>query len=123
MKCIQPKYKIGDLVVVKSYPDISPLEGNPDLIPPIMVVVGIEIEGNKKKTYNNDFGLQISERTKYEVLWFDSNKSMFFSKIIYESFLKIKELKITAIQYRFGAVTRFKPSILELQKKRLLGLQ
>jgi len=120
MNCIEPKYKIGDLVVIKSYPNLTPLEGNPDLLPPIMIVIGIEIESNKKKTCNSELGLQIAERTKYEVLWFESKKSTFVTKIIYESFLKIKDQQFDSIKYQYNKVTRFKPTALELKKKKIV---
>ena len=116
-------YGIGDIVVIKSYPKAFPLTGDPLHIPPIMVVVGVEIENKKKKTHDNELGKQISERIKYNLIWFDNKKSDFVDKIMYQSFLEPykpinDEIIIPEINfdYRYGEVVSFRTTILELAK-------
>lgn len=116
---LKPRFSIGDLVVIKSYPLTNPLIGEPLNIPPIMVVIGIEIENKNKKTHCKDSGEQIAERIKYEVLWFENKKSMFVSKWVYESFLTSKELTSDEVNYEYAKIVNFKPTILELKKRKV----
>ncbi len=115
-------FSLGDLVVIKSYPDTDPLSGDPLHVPPIMVVIGVEIENEKKKTHDTITGRKIAERIKYNLIWFDNKKSTFVNKIMYESFIKPFEReagKKTEFEYQFGEVAKFTTSYIELKKKKI----
>ncbi len=115
-----PDFSIGDLVVIKSYPTKEVLKGEENNIPPIMVVIGIEIENKNKKIFDNELGLKIAERVKYNLIWFDSKKAVFVEKIMYESFIKeVEEIKSSTPVYDYGKVVRFKSVILEANKTKL----
>lgn len=122
-KELEPKYKLGDLVVIKSYPETFPLNGDPLHIPPIMIVVGVEIENKKKKTHDNELGKQVADRVKYILTWFDNKKSDFVEKILYESFLefysekhKEKEIPELNFKYEYGGISFLRTTPLELIK-------
>lgn len=117
------KFNIGDLVVIKSYPNVNPLVGDPLHVPPIMCVVGIEIENKNKKTHDTALGVKIAERVKYSLIWFDNKKSDFIEKIMYESFLYIhpsqkKSKTHNKSNYSYGGVAIFKTQSLELSKSK-----
>lgn len=116
----KPSFKLGDLVVIKSYyADKSIVTGDPLHIQPIMVVTGIEIESKKKKTHDSEIGNQIAERIKYFVMWFDNAQSNFVEKIVYQSFLEqFDESKTDKINYKFGDVVRFRTASFEIKKKK-----
>lgn len=127
-----PKFHLGDIVVIKSYPEKNPLTGDPLHIPPMMVVTGIEIENKKKKTHSNDTGKRIAERIKYHLTWFDNKRSEFVEKVMYESMLKIKETIIPddlieraekenyeqLFNFNYGECTEFSTTHLELEKQK-----
>jgi len=125
----KPKFSIGDLVVIKSYPKTFPLNGDPLHIPPIMIVIGIEVEDKKKKTHDNDLGIEIAERIKYNLLWFDNKKSQFVSKLMYEKFIKLHKSveKMNTFKYskseketdyKLGCKVEFSTSKMEILKKK-----
>ena len=117
-------FGIGDLVVINSYPKTNPLSRDPLHVPPVMVVVGIEIENKKKKTHDSELGIEIGERVKYNLLWFDNKKSVFVDKIMYQKLLKAQEVKAIdrfnyKTDYKFGGKVGFVTSKVELLKKKL----
>ncbi|KJS07123.1 MAG: hypothetical protein VR77_02165 [Flavobacteriales bacterium BRH_c54] len=119
-----PKFSIGDLVVINSYPNTNPLKGDPLHVPPIMVVIGIEVENKNKKTHDNDLGIEIGERIKYNLLWFDNKNSKFESKLLYEKFIMLnKDVKKVnpfnyKTDYKLGCKVEFSTSKIELLKKK-----
>jgi hypothetical protein len=120
-KSITPKFKIGDIVKIKSYPSELVFKGHQDSQPPLMIVVGIEVESKQKRTHDEELGVRIADRIKYEVLWFDNRQSRFISKIMYEAFLIRDSEKVAASslpKYEFGGVVLFKTAPLEKLKKK-----
>jgi len=125
---LNPKYNLGDLVVIKSYSSENPITGDPLSVPPIMVVSGIEIENSKKKTHDNNHGEQIAERIKYKLVWFDAKKSAFIEKIMYQSFLKKyssssdtdkkSTAEISHFKYEYGEIAQFKTLAFEIELKK-----
>lgn len=121
----EPRFKLGDLVMLKSYASAEKEATNysdqPKLIShhsPIMVITGIEIEDKKKKTHENELGEQIGERIKYHVTWFENKNSDFVTKVLYESFLSDKQVKNDAVfKYQFGKKCQFSTAVLERQRK------
>ena len=117
---VEPKYRVGDSVVIKSYPKVNPLEGDPNQVPPIMVVTGVEVENKKKKTHDNQTGRQIAERIKYHLIWFDNKKYEFVEKILYESMLDPIDLQLgEKCEYEYGEKVVFKTRYAELDKTKV----
>ncbi len=130
---LNPSFKIGDIVVLNSYPGKQVTEegakwisitGDPLHVPPIMIVTGIEIEDKKKRTHHEVSGDQIAERIKYHVTWFDSKKSEFVNKVLYQSFMKkefaslISSRRLKKINYKFGGACDFLTTYFELKKRK-----
>lgn len=138
----KPLFKLGDPVVLKSYPgtwdstiereqseEAKKLEqphilikGDTLHLPPIMLVTGIEIEDKKKRTHHVELGCQTADRIKYHVTWFDNKKSEFVNKVIYQSLLMetIEGEKITPqgkkVTFKYGEVCNLKTTQIELLK-------
>ena len=124
------KFNLGQIVSLKSYygkvdgKEIL-VAGDPQHLPPLMVITGIEIEDKKKVTHDKELGEKIAERIKYHVMWFDNKESVFVNKVLYESFLDADIIKsivgnnVKPFQYKFGNPCDFKTAELEIKKKKI----
>lgn len=142
---LENKFKVGDLVTLKSHPlfEVYEIKGDGKYVPPIMIVKEVLFEDRKKKTHDEITGYEIAERIKYICTYFDDNKSEFIEAHIYQSMLDgIKEIKIgrfddpksTSVsrtnlvdevlryalkpEYSYSGVYYFKTKKLEVLKKR-----
>ena len=98
---IKSKFKIGDIVSLKSHPLTFQENGLIDLtinhIPPFMCVKEIHFE-RKKKKYSAEFaGKQVADSTKYLCVYFNQYRMEFEEKFIYEGML----LKLVTDNFKF----------------------
>lgn len=139
------KYKIGDIVTLKSHPLLYNLriKGDGKLVPPFMIVKNIKVDSPNKKLKCEELDLKIAERIKYTCVWFDDNRTEFKEAIFYESMLKSykkiyierkdgkleeKPLDYLSLidevdnykvpKYKFGKVVCFRTKKFEIFKKR-----
>lgn len=132
---LKPHFKLGDLVVLKNYQgkitgvrkrgakkeklDIK-LSGNLNHVSPIMIITGVHFENEKKALFSEETGEQIADRIKYDVIWFDTKRSQFAFKTLYESYLDDKSSELleasSEFNYTFGAKAKFRTTPLEMMK-------
>lgn len=145
-------FKIGEIVTLKSHPlfdnNFKKIAELPMHVPPLMIIKEVLFEKENKKIYSSEIeNAKISDCIKYNCVYFNTNKSEFVEKIIYESFLRsytdlqyfrtkdddeintpLKEQLIPEvltytkfIDYNFGEVIQFKTKKLEHRKAYALG--
>ena len=143
-------FKIGDIVTLKTHPLLTKkpllIKDFPGLVPPLMLVKEILFaEKSKKRLFSENIkDAKVSDLVKYSCVYFDSNKSQFNDKIIYQSMLapysdlkfykyskaKSKKSEISLLdevenyklaQYEFGKVVQFKTKKLEYRKSYIQG--
>lgn len=139
---INIKYKIGDIVTIKSHPMAYQPNGEIDSyighIPPLMCVKEIHVEKTKEK-YSKEFKKhQVAEEVKYVCTYFNQQKSNFENKHIYQEVLisfenliffrkneldegnRVKlideTLEYTTANYAYGETVYFKTYKLEKRK-------
>lgn len=129
------EFKIGDLVVLKNYQGkikggkksgtreeklTIELSGNLNHVSPIMIITGVHFENEKKALFSEETGERIADRIKYDVVWFDTKKSQFAFKTVYESYLDEESSKLlkasSDFNYTFGAKAKFRTTPLEMIK-------
>ncbi len=144
-------FYIGDIVTLKSHPLFKDYMTNTfsKQAPPLMLVKEVYFENNKKRIFSEEVkGAKISDKIKYNCVYFDDIKSEFVEAFIYQSallkidkdcdmkFFRIKnsndketesDLKILeeiekyeSVVYEYGKSVMFKTSKLE-SRKRIFG--
>jgi hypothetical protein len=84
-------FKVGDIVTLKSHPLLTetPKKINefPAQVPPLMLIKEVIFEKEDKKILYSDVieKAQIADLVKYVCVYFNSNKSEFEEKVIYQS--------------------------------------
>lgn len=140
----KPKFTVGDLVVLKTHPLINSyrIKGDGKLVPPILLVKEVFVEGKKKVICDEETGNIVAEQIKYTCVYFNDAKSEFLEVVLYESMLvTFKNLKIEKIDrdgkvekdykkiideiddykvpdYEYGKIIRLKTKKIEIYKKR-----
>lgn len=137
------KFKIGEIVTLKSHPLAFQANGEIDSyvnqIPPLMCVKEIHIEKKKKLYSDTVSGVQISDEIKYLCVYFNQYRMIFEEKYVYQNVIvsfdelifhsdvhKKKEGHISLVdeakdykkvEYEFGKRVFFKTYKLEKRKK------
>jgi hypothetical protein len=136
------KFKIGNIVTIKSHPLAFMKDGLIDCyikqVPPLMLVKEVHIE-HRKKMYSEAKGdWQIADKVKYLCVYFNQHRTVFEETFLYESTLLmfdqllfnkkdetngyglrlIEETKdYNIIEYQFGEISFLKTHKLENRKK------
>lgn len=96
-KIEKAKYKLGDIVVLKSFPESLEkikgqeaifLEEPPSLVPPFMVISEIFCNEISPKEHNESTGFKKEKSYFYQCNWFDANSGNVRTKRIYEPLLE-----------------------------------
>ena len=137
------KFKIGDIVTLKSHPlafqENGEIDSYVNQIPPLMCVKEIHIEKKKKLYSDTVLRVQISDEIKYLCVYFNQYRMIFEEKYVYQNVLvsfkkltfhnendKVGEEHISLIEetkkykkikYEFGKRVFFKTYKLEKRKK------
>jgi len=137
---MKSKFKIGDIVVLKSHPLLlkNTIQENFKLTSPIFFVKEIHKESKDKSLFSGDFeNSQISDFTKYNCTYFDTELCSFKDILIYESLItSFKKLQFHSnhdntsskelieetsnyktSDYNYGHLVALKNHKLELRKK------
>ncbi len=119
---------IGDIVALNSHPYHSTqtdilIGGEPQLIPPLMIVV--EIVGDANHSYDENIGMQIQEKGKScqcKCIWYSTKSHQFeeawLSSKVLKS-IKIQETKDSIVKsIEYGSLVTLKSAQLELSKQK-----
>ena len=138
-KRMKSKFKIGDIVVLKSHPLLfnNSIQEYYKLTSPILIVKEINRESKDKNNYSGEYeNAQISDFIRYNCTYFDPEISSFKDMLIYESLITsfdkllfhsnsqdsqetlIKEVNgYRTADYNYGDIVSLKTQKLEILKK------